>query len=81
MEQMLTVISYNSHFPAKNMKRADKSNTDKSDKLQESIIKLSRIRRVRRVRVECGDNILGKHEAIWCGVSDNYKKEGEYAAC
>lgn len=67
-----TIISRNSHFSAKNMKSADERYTDKSDKLQESIVKLFG-------RIECGDNIFGKDEAIWCGVSDDDKKEGEYA--
>lgn len=68
-----TIVSRNSHFSAKNMKSADEGYTDQSDKLQESIVKLF------RGRVECGDNIFGKDEAIWRGVSDDDKKEGEYA--
>lgn len=73
MKEMLTIIRHNSHLSTKNMKRADECNTDKSDKLQESIVKLF------RARVEGGDNVLGKHKTIWCGVSDDYEKARKYA--
>lgn len=71
---MLTIVGHNSHLSTKNMKRADKGNTDQSDKLQEPIVQLF------RVRAECSDNVLGKHEAIWCGVSDDDKQARKYAA-
>lgn len=70
---MLTIVGHNPHLSTKNMKSADQGNTDQSDKLQKPIVKLF------RVRAECGDNVLGKHEAIRCGVSDDDEKTGKDA--
>lgn len=70
---MLTVVGHNAHFPAKNMKGADECDTDQCNKLQESVIEFC------RARIECGDNILGKHKAVWRCVSDDDEEKRKYA--